>query len=61
MLKVNVAILLALALFAFAVSTLVTLSLSSPKLYNFSNRFISDDDPPSQPEGDPVVGGDFPH
>jgi len=60
MLKVKAAILLALALLAFAVPTFAALSLSSPKLYNVSNNFIEDDDPPAQPEGDPVKGG-FPH
>jgi len=59
-LKVKAAILLALALFGFAVPTLAALNLSSPKLYNVSHCFIEDDDPPSQPEGDPVDGG-FPH
>jgi len=60
MLKVKAVILLALALLAFAVPTFAALNLSSPKLYNISNSFIEDDDPPAQPEGDPVDGG-FPH
>lgn len=59
--KLKAAILLALALFAFAVPAFAALDLSSPKLYNVSSDFIEDNDPPSQPEGDPVEGGGFPH
>jgi len=61
MLKVKGVILLALALFAFAVPTFAALSFSSPKLYNVTNNFIEDDAPPAQPEGDPIEGGGFPH
>ena len=58
--KLKVAILLALALSAFATPMLATLSMSPSKLYSVSSSFVNDD-PPSQPEGDPVEGGGFPH
>jgi len=60
-LKMKAAILLVLALFAFAMPAFAALNSSSPKLHNVSHCFIEDDDPPSQPEGDPVEGGGFPH
>ncbi len=61
MLKLKVAILLVLALSAFAIPTLATLNTSPSKLYNVSNSFVNDEDAPSQPQGDPVPGGGFPH
>ncbi len=60
--EVKVAVLLVLALFAFAAYSTTALSLSAPKIYGASDRFIKYDDPPAQPFGDPLDdGGDIPH
>jgi len=62
MLKISAAILIVLAVFAFAASTLATLNLPMPKLCDVSLSAAYDGASPVQPLGDPVDGdGDFPH
>jgi len=61
-LKVKVVILLALALFAFAMPTITTFNLSVRQLYGSSNILTGYDDPPVQPTGDPIDDeGNIPH
>lgn len=59
--RAKVAILLVLALFAFALNSTAALSLSAPKIYGASASPIEYNDPPAQPCGDPVDDGQIPH
>jgi hypothetical protein len=53
-LKAKVAVLLVLALFAFALHSTTAFSLLAPKIYGVSDGSTEYNDPPTQPCGDPI-------
>lgn len=59
--NVKVALLLALTLLAFGSAVCQVLTVPTPKVLGVSLGFAESDDPPTQPNGDPVEGGEFPH
>jgi hypothetical protein len=60
-LKLRVAFLLALTLFAFGASTIVGLNVSIPMLHSVSYSTTWNVGLPEQPFGDPVDGPGLPH
>jgi hypothetical protein len=60
--NMKVAVLLALTLLAFGSAVVATaFNVSAPKLSSVSFGFVESDDPPAQPNGDPIGDGEFPH
>ena len=58
--NMKVVVLLALTLLAFGSAVIATaFTTPVPKVSSVSLGFVANDDPPAQPNGDPVEGGEF--